>query len=182
MVLRICRCLDLHLVDALYLRGRNSAKENAEPVQLYLYLSGRSPARELPWADIREKLLFELDRPLADARSLLAIARSLDVSARNLREHEPVLCRRIGRRYIESHKQALVRKHKQLREKIAEACLELRKRGHRITTAKVALVLKQPGLFCRPDARRALAEVLRTRCRNWPKTVTPPSPLSLTGG
>jgi len=178
MALRICRRLDIHLSDALYARSLDPSAGDAEPIQLNFHLSARARRRKLPWAGIRAKLLQEIGRPLTEARSLLAVSRELDVSTRTLRAHEPDLCRKIGRRYVEAGKQAAQAKYTRLREQIEQACVALRERGSRITSARVADVLGQPGLFCRPAARRALAEVLRLDYCNWLKTITVPGMVS----
>jgi DNA-binding XRE family transcriptional regulator len=177
MTLRICEVLGVHLADVFLGPHLLPPAETEYSVQLELHLSARAKARRIQWSAVRMRLQRELRRPIAKARSLLAVGRDLGIDSRTLREREPVLCRRIGRRFVRSVHLAAQAKHAVLKRRIAEACVKLQRQRHPITHARIAAVIGQPGLFCRPDARRALAEVLKLDYADWPQAVTVPGRL-----
>jgi transcriptional regulator with XRE-family HTH domain len=173
MALRIAQSLGIHLVDALF-RQPVVPGRHQEQLQLELHLSSRARPREIPWKSVRRRLERELAQPIESAQSLFAVSRELKIAARTLREREPSLCRRIGRRYLRKQRLAAAAEFGILKTRIRSACLELRYRGGVFSPARVAASIGEAGLFRSPVARRALAEILQLPNADWPKAVTMP--------
>lgn len=173
--LALARTLGLGIRGALCGDLSSIAACTHGPLQLSLPLLPPRKQRILNWRSIQRKLTSKANVPLLKAQSLHSVGRELGVPARTLRERSPELCRTIGSKWRTKQRVMAVQRYEDLKGKIAEAVQACRRCGVVVSQQNVARALNRPGLFSRPNARRALAEVLAGSDSPWPKVVTFPT-------
>lgn len=174
VTLRLGRVLGMPLASLVLGRPRDGTSGRAAPVQIELSLRYYRSARKLDWGGIRTALLASLAVPSAEAKSLAAIARDLEVDRRTLRVHEPEICRQICARFLVRRSKGSVARDTQLRGQIRSAVEALAQRGLACSDDNVAAELGRPGLFSRSAARRAFVEIVAGDKAPWPHEVTFP--------
>lgn len=173
--LRIAQGLRIDLYSAMAGNVKRQLNQGESGHQLTLSISVRKPSADHDWPAIRRLLKTESRRPLPQAKTLADISRELGPDVRTLRQHEPELCRQIGSNSRRRKKHEAENRQNALKADISIAIQTCRKNGIGVNERTIAEVLHRPGLFSRPNARRALAEVLIDGDHSWPKFVTFPS-------
>ncbi len=173
--LRLARLLQFDLYAAMA-RDPSLAENPADqPQQLSFNLRESRQPTEHDWNAIRRRLRTESKRPIPQATRLSEIAREFHIDVRSLRRREPTLCGIIGSKSRQRRTYEAQNRQHQLKADISIAIQTCHHNGVPITQRTIADVLRRPGLFARPHARRAFAEVLIAGEHHWPKVVTFPS-------
>ncbi|WP_245844249.1 hypothetical protein [Nibricoccus aquaticus] len=131
--------------------------------------------RRRDWETLRKSLVAESKRPVAHAKTLAAVGRELGIHVRALRQREARLCRVIAKRALRRKSQELAKRSRLLKDRIRAVCEKMQRGGMALTQANIAVALERPGLFSRPTARRALAELLHEWPKAWSRQITFPS-------
>jgi hypothetical protein len=151
---RFGRSLAQHLVS-------RNPKQLPEPLKLpsqeEIYLRQERHPQRISWAHVRKRLQAELNRPVRDARTLLAISKALHIERRVLRMHEPVLCRKLSNHYRQRRRDEIAARAKMLRQRMLSATKNLLAASMPITQQNIEKTMRQPGLFNRRYAREIFA-------------------------
>lgn len=132
-------------------------------LQHEIYLRDQRTSRKINWGMARAKLKLALRIPQAQVKSLSAIAREMAIDRRLLRQHEPSLCRKIGRRYLQLLRSQKAAREKILRREMLQASTQLSRHQLPSTQQNIAKILGRAGLFCRHDARQIYSDLRRNR-------------------
>lgn len=181
MALRICFSLGLDFVTEL--QGgeceRNGGRMAPEEAQMELHLNYKTVPRRRDWETLRKSLVAESRQPIAHAKTLAAVGRELGIHVRALRQREARLCRVIAKRALRRKSREIAARSRLLKKQIRSVCAKMQRGGMNLTQANIAAALERPGLFSRPTARRALAELLHEWPKEWSRQITFPSAQSL---
>jgi transcriptional regulator with XRE-family HTH domain len=131
----------------------------ADPVQTQFHLSQRKPARQIDWADIRERLLEILNRPMATAPTFLEASKELGIERRTIRSHFPDLCRRISKRNVRRTQNEKNQRDASLVRDLEAAMRTLAASGLKPRQFLVEQVMGKPGLFNSQFARRIFFQI-----------------------
>lgn len=172
--LRLSRVLGVSLSEAISPDG--GATRPIVPLQscqIPLALSARRSSRRHDWDQIRSVLQREIENPPEEARPLTEIARDLEIAPRTLRAHLPEICAAISTRNCARRHRVSVERYEALKSSIQTAFEKARTQGRTQRQGSLSSITTHAGLFSRPAARRALAEI-RGGKAVWPTSVTFP--------
>lgn len=163
-VLRIYRQFGYSLARDLDAKDPDlSSAHSSAPKQSEAVLPIRRHPRNWPWKQVREALLGELARSIADARSFIEISHELKIERRTLRAHEPQICRQISRRFAERRREERFARDRLLLEEMQTAMTDILRAAEDPTKQNVELRLGKPGLFNRGYARRVFQSLQQSQ-------------------
>lgn len=141
------------------LTGRKSLQAPTIVQQPEIHLRRPRRPRKRDWAKIKQRLQVELNQPPKKSAPLAALARRHGADPRTLRNHFPKLCLQLAKRHKKRLSEEAQHRQSLLQARIKGAMLRLMKRGEDVSPRLVAMELTHPGLFSRPNARRAYRQI-----------------------
>lgn len=132
------------------------------PVRPSALMQGELPlrrcrrSRKFDWAAVEKSLQAEIERPIAEAPTFIAVAKRLGIARRTLREHAPALCREISRRYRQRWRQEAEAREHDLAVAIKATLKMFACRGDLPKWRAIEAAMGRPGLFNSRYARLAL--------------------------
>ena len=152
---------------AAELSGKGPLPETNGVAQPEFHLPRRKEKKFRSWEAIEEFLVAALKRPAIEACSVTSLGRELDIDSRTLRDHFPKLCIKLAEKRRKKIHNDAAQRVDMLEKEIAAAATRLTQQGAYVDQRSVAATLGQPGLFCRPVARRVLRQLLASNAREY---------------
>jgi len=142
---------------AAHLTGKQPLPDGPpSPRQGEIHLRSRRRARAIDWESIRRELFAELQRPISEAPTLLAVSRRLDLARRTLRVHASELCAQIAQRHRQRVRLEADQRAALLSAELRAALKAFRSRRKDPTWRELAAAIGRPNLFNSTYARRIL--------------------------
>lgn len=159
LAVNVCGRLGLSFAE-MAISGSFQRRSSPPLVQTEVHLAGRSPARVLDWDNVHREFEKILAVSVDIAPSLMEVSKQLSIARRTLRAHLPSHCLRVTRRNKLRMKLERVRRERLLQDKFASAIRIIRLTGREPSQKSIETTMKQPGLFNRAYARKALSQVM----------------------
>jgi Predicted transcriptional regulators len=163
-LLRLCYCCGISLYDLFTLRCEtlNLGKLKIRSLPDIPNPTGNRRHR-IPFnaIHIRQNLESVLTQEEQPPPSMRTVAKRLNHSPRELREHFPELCHAISDRYKNYYKIRGEQKIQQMKEDVRRATLEIYSQGFYPSSNKVSSLLSQPGVMRDPVISRFWREMLQ---------------------
>ena len=162
-LLRLCYCCGVSLYDLFTLRSgtRNPDALKTHSLPADMPTLCKKPRRSIDNIRIRQALEATLASEEEPPPSMRTVAKRLNHSPRELREHFPELCRAISSRYKNYHKTRGEQKIQQMKDDVRRATLEIYSQGFYPSSNKVGSLLSEPGVMRDPVISRFWREMLQ---------------------
>ncbi len=161
ILLIICYCLDISLLDFLSLKTKAFESLQIDPQRLpTASRTKRESPRTLDYEAVEKYLKTILNKPDIPPPTMKEVAETLGLHRRIIFGYFPALCKAISAKYRCYQKLNTVRRIEDCCKEIEQAVLSIHQSGEYPSEARVSQVISQPGYFRYKEVRDVLKKAI----------------------